>query len=96
MDDRSLEQLVTEVAGRLMPADSTTSVAVATEILRDLVEYFGVDVSFLRRNDHTIGATVLVAEWPQRQDIPDPDPLGVVYFRDADPVLRLRRMREKP
>ena len=87
MDGRSLEQLVTDVAGRLMPADSTTSVAAATEVLRDLVEYFGVDVSFLRRNDHTIGATVLVAEWPQRRDVPDPDPLGVVYFRDADPVF---------
>jgi diguanylate cyclase (GGDEF)-like protein len=45
----------------------------------------GVDFSFLRRNDHTIRATVLVAEWPPRNA--DPDPIGVVYFTDADSVF---------
>ena len=87
MDERSLEQLVTDVAAQLMPADAVTSAEAATAVLRDLVEYFGVDVSFLRRNDHSIGATVLVAEWPVRENVPVPDPLGVVYFRDADPVF---------
>ena len=31
----------------------------------------------------------LVAEWPPRSDIPDPDPLAVIYFADADPVFAL-------
>jgi diguanylate cyclase (GGDEF)-like protein len=83
----SLERLVTTVAARLMAANAATSVKVSEEVLSVLVEYFDVDVSFLRYNDHSIRASLLVAEWPVRPDIPDPDPLGVVYFVDADPVF---------
>ncbi|WP_372510210.1 putative bifunctional diguanylate cyclase/phosphodiesterase [Mycolicibacterium pyrenivorans] len=72
-----------------MGVSAATSAEVSQQVLAYLVEYFGVDVSFLRRNDHTIHASVLVAEWPVRPGIPDPDPLGVVYFRDADPVFAL-------
>ena len=56
-------------------------------LLHHLVDYFDVDLSFLRRNDAASGTTTLVAEWPPRPDIPDPDPLGVVCFADADPVF---------
>ena len=52
-----------------------------------MVSQFGVDFGFLRHNDHTIHATVLVALWPPRPFVPDPDPIGVVYFADADPVF---------
>lgn len=45
-------------------------------------------MSFLRRNDHQLHASILVAEWPPRPQVPDPDPLGVVYFGDADPVFK--------
>ena len=83
----SLERLVTTVATQLMAANAATSVKVSQEVLSVLVEYFDVDVSFLRYNDHSIRASLLVAEWPVRPDIPDPDPLGVVYFADADPVF---------
>ncbi|MDZ4266609.1 MAG: EAL domain-containing protein [Mycobacterium sp.] len=72
-----------------MGVSAATSAEVSQQVLAYLVEYFSVDVSFLRRNDHTIHASVLVAEWPVRPGIPDPDPLGVVYFRDADPVFAL-------
>ena len=82
----SLDRVVTEVATRLMAADSTNNTEVYTDVLEILVDYFGVDVSFLRRNDHEIGASILVAEWPLRPEIPDPDPLRVVYFADADPA----------
>ncbi|MCV7152083.1 EAL domain-containing protein [Mycobacterium pyrenivorans] len=85
----SLDLVVTSVATRLMGVSAATSAEVSQQVLAYLVEYFGVDVSFLRRNDHTIHASVLVAEWPVRPGIPDPDPLGVVYFRDADPVFAL-------
>ncbi|MET0450597.1 MAG: EAL domain-containing protein [Mycobacterium sp.] len=70
-----------------MAANAATSAAVSQEVLGVLVEYFDVDVSFLRYNDHTIRASILVAEWPPRPDIPDPDPLKVVYFEGADPVF---------
>ena len=65
-------------------------------MLADLVEYFGVDFSFLRYNDHKIRASKLVAEWPTRPGIPDPDPLGVVYFADADPVFAQSEHGKKP
>lgn len=83
----SLDRVVTEIATRLMAADSTNNAEVYTDVLEILVDHFGVDASFLRRNDHEIGASILVAEWPRRPENPDPDPRRVVYFADADPVL---------
>lgn len=91
-----LDRVVTEVATRLMAADSTNNTKVYTDVLEILVNYFGVDVSFLRRNDHEIGASILVAEWPVRPEIPDPDPLRVVYFADADPVFAETEHRKTP
>jgi hypothetical protein len=56
-------------------------------MLAELVAILDVDASFLRYNDHSIRAAVLAAEWPQRLDKPDPDPLDTVYFADADPIF---------
>ena len=61
-----------------------------------LVAYFGVDVSFLRYNDHRIRASRLIAEWPVRPGAPEPDPLGLVYFADADPVFAQSEHGKKP
>ena len=83
----TLDEVVTAVATELMAVDAATSGAVSQRVLADLVGHFGVDVSFLRHNDHKIHATRLIAEWPVRPDIPDPDPLALVYFADADPVF---------
>ncbi|MDF2825331.1 MAG: diguanylate cyclase protein [Mycobacterium sp.] len=93
---RRLDLLVTSVATRLMAANAETSVELSTEVLAHLVEYLGVDVSFLRYNDHEIRATTLVAEWPPRPFIPDPDPIGVVYFADADPVFAMAEHAKEP
>ena len=92
----SLDLVVTSVATQLMGATSATAKDVCQNVLADLVAYFGVDVSFLRRNDHTIRASVLVAEWPVRPGIPDPDPLDVVYFTDADPVFAMAEHQKEP
>ncbi|UUO00856.1 EAL domain-containing protein [Mycolicibacterium novocastrense] len=92
----SLENLVTSVATHLMGVNAATSVEVSQRVLADLVEYLGVDVSFLRHNDHSIRASVLIAEWPVRPGIPDPDPLGVVYFADADPVFARCEHQKEP
>ena len=91
-----LDNLVTEVATRLMAATSATSAEVSRDVLAELVTTFGVDVSFLRYNDHSIRATKLVAEWPQRPEVPDPDPLGVVYFADADPIFAAAEHAKEP
>ena len=83
----SLDELVTKTATDLMGVTAATLPGASQDLLRHLVDYFDVDLSFLRRNDAARGTTTLVAEWPPRPDIPDPDPLGVVYFADADPVF---------
>src|SRR5258707_3311796 len=79
-----------------MGVNAATSAEVSQRVLADLVEYFDVDVSFLRRNDHSIHASILVAEWPVRPGIPDPDPLAVVYLADADPVFALAEHQKEP
>src|ERR1700752_4390945 len=93
---RSLDLVVTAVATQLMAANAATSVQVTQHVLGELVGYFGVDVSFLRYNDHQIRASRLIAEWPPRTDIPDPDRLGPVYFADADPVFANAEHGKKP
>ena len=93
---RSLDLLVTDVATHLMAATAATSTRVSQEVLPDLVAYFDVDVSFLRHNDHNIHATKLIAEWPLRAEVPDPDPLGVIYFADADPIFATAEHAKEP
>ncbi len=92
----SLDDLVTAAAAELMAATATNNVAVSERVLADLVSHFGVDFGFLRHNDHTIHATVLVASWPPRQEVPDPDPIGVVYFAGADSVFKRAETMKEP
>ncbi len=92
----SLDLVVTTVATQLMAANAATSVEVSQRVLAELVAYLGVDVSFLRYNDHTIRASRLITEWPVRPQIPDPDPLALVYFADADPVFAESEHGKKP
>jgi diguanylate cyclase (GGDEF)-like protein len=81
----TLDYLVTGAAAELMAATAADSATISQRLLGKLVHELGVDFSFLRHNDHTIHATVLVADWPPRNA--DPDPIGVVYFADADSVF---------
>ena len=91
----SLDDLVTAAAAELMAATAGNSAAISERVLGNLVDHFGVDFGFLRHNDHTIHATVLVAGWPPREEVPDPDPIGVVYFADADSVFaRAEHLKE--
>lgn len=92
----SLERLVVTVAVQLMAANAATAAQVSQDVLGVLVEYFAVDVSFLRHNDHSIHASILIAEWPPRPDVPDPDPIGVVHFENADPVFKHAEHFKKP
>lgn len=88
MPRRTLDSLVTQVASELMGVDATTMVAATERVLASLVEHFDVDFCYLRHTDREHRATVLVAEWPRRACVPDPDPLGVVYFDQADSSFR--------
>ena len=87
MPKAGLEELVTQAAVDLMGVTAASLYKATEQLLARLVEYFEVDNSFLRRNDHVRRATLLVAEWPPRPDKPDPDPLAFVYFEGADPAF---------
>jgi hypothetical protein len=66
-----------------MHATRSTATQVSEKVLAQLVEQFDMDSSFLRHHDHDIRASVLVAEWPPRTDVPDPDPMAVVHITSA-------------
>ena len=83
---RRLDDLVTRVAVAFMPVTAASLQHALELTLRDLAEFFNVDTAFLRHNDFERDVTVLIAEWPVRENIPTPDPLGVVPF-GADPVF---------
>lgn len=95
LHQRSLDELVTRVAERLMSTSATTRPEVLTWVTRQLAEFLGADVAFLRRNDLSRGLSILEAEWPPRENIPDPDPLGEVRF-DSDPIFMATRDLRKP
>lgn len=91
-----LSRLVSESAQRLGVAAADDAVTVSEQVLTDIAEHFGLDVAFLRHNDHAIRATVLVAQWPIRADIPDPDPIGTVFFDGADPIFAMAEHLKEP
>jgi diguanylate cyclase (GGDEF)-like protein len=92
----SLNGLVDLTAKRLITAHIGNVVEVSELVLTDMAAYLGLDVAFLRHNDHEIHATRLVAQWPIRTFVPDPDPIGVVYFADADPVFAMAEWLKEP
>ncbi len=91
-----LDDLVTGAAAKLMAATAADHAAISEGVVGDLVAHFGVDFGFLRHNDHTIHATVLVAEWPVRENVPEPDPIGIVYFAEADSVFAMAEYLKEP
>ena len=90
LHQRRLDELVSKVAERLMSASSNNRQEVLNWTARELCEFLATDVAFIRRNDHVRGLSIMEAEWPVRDDIPDPDPLGEVPF-DSDPIFAAMR-----
>jgi len=91
-----LDDLVTGAADALMAATAATHVTISEQVVAELVAHLGVDFGFLRHNDHALHATVLVALWPTRAFVPDPDPIGVVYFAEADPIFAMAENLQEP
>jgi diguanylate cyclase (GGDEF)-like protein len=94
LHQQRLDELVAQVAERLMSTSSRTRQEVLSWTCRVLAEFLGADVAFLRRNDLSRGLSILEAEWPVREVVV-PDPLGEVPF-DADPVFRAMRDLKEP
>jgi diguanylate cyclase (GGDEF)-like protein len=85
-----LDTLVAQVAVELMSVTASSMTTSVGSVLKLMNDFFDVDTSFLRRNDFRRDVSVLVVEWPPREFIPDPDPLGEVPF-GHDPQFDLTR-----
>ena len=92
---RRLDELVARVAEHLMSGTAANRFEVLQWTVRQLCEFIEADTTFIRRNDHQRGLSVLEAEWPIRENIPDPDPLGEVPF-DSDPVFMALKDLRRP
>jgi diguanylate cyclase (GGDEF)-like protein len=95
LHQRRLDELVSQVAERLMSATAATRQEVLTWTTRVLAEFLDSDVAFLRRNDHVRGLSILEANWPPRDDFEGPDPLAEVRF-DADPIFMATKDLREP
>lgn len=86
MTDRFLG-IIAGVVAQTMGASAFSAPSVCERLLAQLVEQFEADAAFLRHNDHSLRASTLIAEWPPRDPVPDPDPLAKIPFADADGVV---------
>ena len=90
LHQQRLDELVAGVAERLMSASAISRQEAFDWTVKELCEFLATDVAFIRRNDHVRGLSIMEAEWPHREDVPDPDPLGEVPF-DSDPIFAAMR-----
>ena len=95
LHQQRLDELVASVAEHLMPATAATRQEVLQWTIKALGEFLGSDVALLRRNDHVRGLSIFEAEWPVRENVPDPDPLGEVPF-DSDPIFAATKDLKSP
>lgn len=91
-----LDTLVTYIATELMGVSPVDRSETTARILGELGRYFGADVCFLRQNVPELEASVLVDQWPPRETVPDPDPLGVVRWDSGDPIFMMIRDQREP
>ncbi len=81
-----LDELVSSVAVKLMSGTAQNRGEVLNWVTRELAQFLGSDVAFMRRHDHARGLSIFESSWPVRDDVPDPDPLGEVPY-NADPIF---------
>ncbi|HZC11672.1 MAG TPA: EAL domain-containing protein [Mycobacterium sp.] len=86
MADRFLG-IIAGVVAQMKGAGAFSAPMVCERLLAQLVEQFEADAAFLRHNDHSLRASMLIAEWPPRDVVPDLDPLAEIPFADADGVV---------
>ncbi|NDL56712.1 putative bifunctional diguanylate cyclase/phosphodiesterase [Phytoactinopolyspora mesophila] len=91
---RRLDLLVSYVASELMGVSAMDHSETTYRVLGELGRFFEVDTCYLRHNDPQLRASVLVDEWPRREDVPDPDPLGVISW--DDPISAVTKDLREP
>ena len=88
----ALQNLVADVGADLMPRSLDEEQAGLAATIATLGTALGVDIVFLRRNDHEAGASILECDWPPS----DPDvenPMAVMSF-DSEEGADLETMVE--
>lgn len=80
-------ELIGDIADALARTDLKGSPATTRRIMQFLAEHLGVDVAFLRLHDPRRRTTTLYAEWPERSVDAAVDPIGVLHFDSAGPVI---------
>lgn len=86
--ENTLEAQIPRLVTELTSIDHATLIPGLERLLATLITCLDIDFAYLRRIDRERRASVLVAEWPHRS-APDPDPLRVVYFDQADSPLHV-------
>jgi diguanylate cyclase (GGDEF)-like protein len=79
--------IIAGVVTQMTGVSAYTAPGVCERLLAQLVGQFEADSAFLRHNNHPLRASMLIAEWPLRDQVPDPDPLATIPFADADGVI---------
>ncbi len=95
LHQRRLDELVAQVAERLMSTSAANRKETLEWVTKVLAEFLQADVAFIRRNDLVRELTILESEYPIREEVPDPDPLGEVRF-DSDPIFMATRNLRAP
>lgn len=91
-----MSDLIASIAADLLRTDLDGAPTATRRVMRALVEDLGVDIAFLRLHDHRRRTTALYAEWPPRSTVPHVDPLGVIQFDRATPVIALSETLKEP
>jgi diguanylate cyclase len=86
MADRFL-CVIAEIVAQMTAASASSAASVCERLLAQIVEQFEADAAFLRHNNRRLRASMLIAEWPPRDPVPDPDPRATIYFADNDVPL---------
>ncbi len=86
MADRFLG-IIAGVVAQMTGASAYTAPRLCERLLEQLVKQFEADAAFLRHNNHTLRASMLIAEWPPRDPVPDPDPVAQIPFAEADGMV---------
>src|ERR1700761_4622656 len=78
--------IIAGVVAQMKGASAFSAPRVCERLLAQLVEQFEADAAFLRHNDYSLRVSTLIAEWPPRDAVPDPDALANIPFADDEGV----------
>lgn len=91
-----MADVIASIADALMRTDLEGAPGTTLCMMQHLAEHLGVDIAFLRLHDQERRTTMLYAEWPPRTTSPNVDPLEVLHFDRASPVIAMQEHLSTP